>query len=66
MIDQAFMANLLAWSGQVTLITAVAAALIGLLRMSAPGVRYAWWRTVLAICLLLPGVQPFGHHGRRR
>jgi TonB family protein len=59
MIDQAFMANLLAWSGQVTLITAVAAALIGLLRMSAPGVRYAWWRTVLAICLLLPAVQPW-------
>lgn len=59
MIDQMFMANLLAWSGQVTLITAAAAGLVSLLRVSAPGLRHAWWRVVLAICLLLPIVQPW-------
>lgn len=59
MIDQVFMSNLFAWSGQVTLITAAAAVLVSLLRVSAPGIRHAWWRVVLAICLLLPMVQPW-------
>ncbi len=59
MIDLVFVSNLLAWSGQVTLITVAAAALVFFLRVRAPGVRHVWWRVVLAICLLLPLVQPW-------
>jgi protein TonB len=59
MIDPAFLSNLLAWSCQVALIAAVAAALLRLLRVDAPSIRYACWRLVLTACLALPLLQPW-------
>ena len=59
MIDPAFLSNLFAWGCQVTLIVAVAAALLRLLRVDAPPIRYACWRLVLAVCLALPLLQPW-------
>ncbi len=52
-------ANLLAASGQAAVVVAVASLLLWLLRVNTPGVRYAFWRTVALLCLILPFVQPY-------
>jgi TonB family protein len=52
-------ANLLAASGQAAVVVALATAVLGILRVRAPGVTYAFWRTVAALCLVLPWVQPY-------
>jgi hypothetical protein len=49
--------NLAAWSAQVALLTAAAALVARLVRVDAPAARYAWWRGVLIVCLLLPAFQ---------
>ena len=59
MIDHTVLGNLFAWACQVALIAIVAASMLPLLRIDAPSLRYAWWRLVLAVCLLLPIVQPW-------
>jgi TonB family protein len=51
--------NLVAWIVQGCLVALVAAAASRLLPIDAPAVRYAWWRTVLAVAVLLPLVQPW-------
>lgn len=52
-------ANLLAYAAQVTIIVLACAGLPRLLGLRSPGVQYAFWRTLLLICLLLPIVQPW-------
>ena len=52
-------ANLLTWSLQVAAIAAAASLLPWLFRLDAAGVRYAYWRTVAALCLALPWLQPY-------
>ena len=52
-------ANFLAYVCQVTLIVLVCAGLPRLLKLRSPGVQYAFWRTLLVVCLLLPIVQPW-------
>ena len=52
-------ANLLAYAAQVTIIVLACAGLPRLLRLRSPVVQYAFWRTTLAVCLLLPFVQPW-------
>jgi TonB family protein len=52
-------ANFLAYSAQVALLVAACAALPRLLGLRSPGVQYAFWRTVLVVCLALPFVQPW-------
>jgi TonB family protein len=52
-------ANAVAYAAQVTLIVVACAFLPWLLRLRSPGVQYAFWRTLLAVCLLLPIVQPW-------
>jgi TonB family protein len=59
MTDHLFVANLLAWSMQVCILTLAAAALAALARLDAPAARHAWWRSVLVVCLLLPLLQPW-------
>ena len=54
--------NLLAYVAQVTFIVFVCAGLPRLLKLQSPGVQYAFWRTLLAVCLLLPIVQPWQTH----
>jgi len=46
-----------AWSTQVACIAAIAGLLPALLRLDAPGVRYAYFRTLLVLCLALPWLQ---------
>jgi TonB family protein len=55
-------ANLLAYVSQVTLIVLLCAGLPRLLKLRSPGVQYAFWRTLLVVCLLLPIVQPWQTH----
>lgn len=50
--------NLAAWSAQIAVIVAVALLALNLLRLDAPSVRYLFLRSILAICLLLPLIQP--------
>jgi TonB family protein len=52
-------ANVLAYAAQVTIVVLACAGLPRLLGLRAPGPQYAFWRTVLAVCLLLPAVQPW-------
>ena len=59
MIDRTVVGNLFAWACQVGLIAIVAACMLSLFRVDAPSLRYAWWRLVLVVCLLLPAVQPW-------
>lgn len=49
--------NLVAYSAQVAAIVALATILAWALRIDAPGARYGFWRTVFALCLLLPLLQ---------
>ena len=44
----------------------VAAVLLHLLKVSAPVIRHAFWRTVLVVCLALPVVQPWRSTADRR
>ena len=53
------LANVGAWAVQASVVALAAAVLSHVLRIDAPAVRYAWWRTVLVICLVLPLVQPW-------
>src|SRR5687768_3885117 len=53
------LSNLLSWSAQVAAITAAALVTIKLVRLDAPAVRYLMLRIVLAVCVLLPFVQPY-------
>lgn len=51
-------ANVVAWTVQTTVIIAAALALMVLLRIGAPSVRYLLLRLLLGACLVLPIVQP--------
>ncbi len=51
--------NLAAWSAQAALLTAAGAAAVRIFRLRAPRVRLACWQALLAICLLLPAVEPW-------
>lgn len=52
------LANLVAYCLQVASIVGIGAGLAGILRVSAPRVKLACWRVLLACCLVLPFVQP--------
>ena len=51
--------NLLFWSAQVAVLALAAAFLPRLLQLRQPRVLLAYWRTLLAIALLLPVIQPW-------
>jgi TonB family protein len=59
MMDLLTLSNLLAWCFQTTLLTVASAVAMNLLKVDAPVIRHACWRTVLLICLALPLVQPW-------
>ena len=56
-MDLFTLSNLTAWSLQIALVTIAAATLPRVLTFDAPVLRHAYWRCVLAVCLLLPFVQ---------
>ena len=58
MIDPATFWNLVAWSLQVLVVAIVGGALPSIVRLTAPPVRHAYFRVLLAGCLLLPVLQP--------
>jgi TonB family protein len=51
--------NFLAYAAQVTIVVLACAGLPRLLGLRAPGPQYAFWRLVLAVCVLLPLLQPW-------
>lgn len=57
MIPAITASNLVAASEQAALVVMLASLLVWALRIDAPGVRYGIWRTLAAVCLLLPWVQ---------
>jgi protein TonB len=56
-MDQTLLVNLVAYSAQVAVLVSVGAALAAVVRVDAAGVRYVYWRALLALCLVLPWVQ---------
>jgi TonB family protein len=59
-MQPATLSNVLSYCAQIACVTAAAATLPALLRLRAPGVRYAYWRAVVLLCLILPWMQ--GRH----
>ena len=53
--------NLAFYSLQILLIAAAGGLLIQALRIRMPKVRLYCWQALLAICLLLPAIQPWRH-----
>ena len=51
--------NVARWNIQIALLTIVAAVLLRGLAVSAPVIRHTIWRSLLAVCLALPLVQPW-------
>ena len=51
--------NFVAYAAQVTIVVLACAGLPRVLGLRAPGPQYAFWRLVLAVCLLLPILQPW-------
>src|ERR1700682_3748275 len=58
-MTEIWLPNLWAYSVQMGLLVTVGALLVRALQMDAPRVRLACWRGLLAICLLLPLIQPW-------
>jgi protein TonB len=56
-IETSLLLDLAAYSAQVACVVAVGAALAALVRIDAAGVRYVYWRALLALCLVLPWLQ---------
>ena len=56
-MEQMLLVNLVAYSAQVAIVVAVGAGLAALVRVDAAGVRYVYWRALLALCLVLPWLQ---------
>jgi TonB family protein len=57
MMEPALLTNILAYSAQVACVAAVGTLMAVLVRVDAPAVRYAYWRGLVALCLVLPWVQ---------
>lgn len=51
--------NLVVWNLQIALLVAVAALAAALVRLGDARVRLLYWQALLAVCLLLPLVQPW-------
>src|SRR5688500_12929364 len=51
------LSNIAAYTAQIICVVAVGSAVLWLLRMDVAVVRYAYWRALLALCLLLPLLQ---------
>lgn len=59
MIDHMWLQNLAAYSLQVAALILAGAALVYVFRLKAPTVLLAFWQALLAVCLLLPLIQPW-------
>jgi TonB family protein len=59
MTPQMWLENLAAYSLQVAVLVAAGTALLFLFRLKSPAVLLVFWQALLAICLILPAVQPW-------
>src|SRR4051812_30611379 len=59
MSSAAALGNIAIYSFQIGVIIAGASLLPALLRLDNAGARYAYWRAVGILCLVLPWVQPY-------
>ena len=57
MTGSSLLSDLMAWSAQAACIATAGAFLPALLRLDAPGIRYAYFRALLLVCLALPWLQ---------
>ena len=57
MIETNLLMDVVAYSAQVTCVIAIGAMLGTIVRVDAAGVRYVYWRALLALCLVLPWLQ---------
>ncbi|HEX4565583.1 MAG TPA: energy transducer TonB [Vicinamibacterales bacterium] len=55
-------ANLVSYSAQVAALVLFCAAVPRVLGLRSPGLQYLFWRALLAVCLLLPIVEPWQTH----
>jgi bla regulator protein blaR1 len=53
------MTNLLAYGVQLSVVVAAGATIAWASRLRAPRIMLAYWQTLLAVCLLLPAIQPW-------
>jgi TonB family protein len=53
------MTNLVAYGVQLSVVVAAGAAIAWAFRLRAPRIMLAYWQTLLAVCLLLPVIQPW-------
>jgi TonB family protein len=58
-VDLAALTNLFRWCLQVALLTLAGAAFLRILRVDAPVLRHAFWRSLLLLSIVLPFVQPW-------
>jgi len=56
-MDTLTLSNIVAYTAQITCVVALGSVVAWLLRMDVAVVRYAYWRVLLALCLLLPLMQ---------
>lgn len=54
-----WLGNLAAWSAQAAVLVAAGGLAASVSRLRVPRIRLAYWQTLLAICLLLPAVEPW-------
>ena len=52
-------ANLVSYSAQIAGLVLACAAIPRVLALRSPGLQYLFWRVLLAVCLLLPIVEPW-------
>ena len=57
MMDTNLLSDVVAYSAQVACVVAIGGALAAIVRIDAAGVRYFYWRALLALCLALPWLQ---------
>ena len=57
MIETRLLVDLFVYSAQVACVVAVGAGIAAVIRIDAAGVRYVYWRALLALCLVLPWLQ---------
>lgn len=56
-MDALALSNIVAYTAQITCVVALGSVVAWLLRLDVAVVRYAYWRVLLALCLLLPLMQ---------
>jgi len=54
-----WLGNLAAWSAQAAVLVSAGSFASWAFRLRAPRIRLVYWQALLAICLLLPAVEPW-------